>query len=391
MRMPSMLFCVGILSACSSSPPVQVAIPECLTDANCQSPERCLSGYCLPPTQTCTAAADCTGYGKFSCIAVTCSLGACDYENKCQCEVDSDCPGYNQYTCVAISCVGKTCAARNSCPCNTAQDCDDHDSCTEDICTRNSGQQFCAHLRSQNCGASYDLAPSADLASAGDMAGMFPCSGPFDCNDNDPCTKDICELNGDNISCRHFSQACPPDLSVLPDQASAPTDLALATDVGVVSDAGPDDLTGLENLADWCGRNCLPIQLPDLITTPITASCKWTHNIIDGGLVFSSSSMSMKVNSGPMIELCENDFPSTSIMCSMTGLKTGDRMDISIEYINGGSPNWSCVGHGAQGVEQGVLTCVFSHHQIILGTWQKVPNGAGPNGDEGCNLRGFVP
>lgn len=531
----NLFFClvVTVLVGCEGDV-ARPAVPQCSMNSDCNDTERCLAGYCLPSQQSCVQASDCSGYNSFSCLAVACSVGICNYENICQCEVDSNCPGHNKYTCLAISCVAKSCVVRNSCPCNTTKDCDDNNICTEDVCTRNGSQQICAHFDKPLCGnidggnALVDLATPTDLALSVSVdlgtladAGIFPdlaqapmCNNPADCDDHNPCTADVCEINMNVRTCRHVPQTCSSDGGVsdaaitidlamtadlairndlaqsldlvlvndlvlpindlaqlfdlsLPvsvndlispasdlvllinDLASTPRDLA---PVGCLSnsDCGEDkecitgschsrqcmmhsqcndndpctlDFCDNNNKCTWprlCGFPDLASQVNDLaslsdlarvpdlaivqdLVVPsdlatlvdmetVSVFCKWTYNLeTDAGpTLFSSISMSMKVNGGPLEELCVNNFASSSIMCSKFGIKPSDQMDISVEYVLNNEPSWSCFGHGALGEQRGVLTCAFSHTQNIVDTWQKVTNG-GLGASEGCNLRAVVP
>src|SRR5262249_40540111 len=119
--------------------------------------------------------------------------------------------------------------------CTTAADCDDHNPCTDDVCSvalphvcsnplRGAGApcggDFCSGPRTCTAGGVCQVGTPAncndnnactvDTCSAGachNAAIAGCCTSVADCNDNNACTTDAC-VGG---TCQHTAVVCPPD------------------------------------------------------------------------------------------------------------------------------------------------------------------------------------
>lgn len=204
--------------------------------------------------------------------------------------------------------------------------------CTEDTDCPDHGEDECVNIECANFTCSRE--------------DVCACSEDADCDDGNSCTTDLCHISG---ACRHEPQPNCPTTSTS----------------GGTTGGGGGSGSG---------------------TTPpagtITANCTWTPP--SGTGTFSSATMSMAVAGGPLTTLCTQS-AGAAVTCTRTGLSPGQTLDVSVEYVAGGTASWSCVGNGASGSGRGTLSCSLSTG-ATLSNWLPVANGL----SSGCNLRATI-
>lgn len=229
--------------------------------------------------------------------------------------------------CIDDRCVAVTCADADECPPTRPL-------CHQGSCLECETDADCPFHREDEC---LDVSCWAGACVAETVC---DCSEDADCNDGNSCTTDLCHVSG---ACRHEPQPnCPT--------ASA---------------------------AGGSGGDSTPSP-----AGTITANCTWTPPTGTG--TFSSATMSMAVAGGPLTTLCTQS-AGAAVTCTRTGLSPGQTLDVSVEYVAGGTASWSCVGNGASGSSRGTLSCGLSTG-ATLSSWLPVANGL----SSGCNLRATI-
>lgn len=136
--------------------------------------------------------------------------------------------------------------------CKTSAECEDSNPCTTDVCAVEGANSSCVHHAVAGCAIDVpDLGVTPDLTAP-------VCLTSGNCNDDDVCTLDICEVNGSVRSCRHDAIA---GCSVgSPDLGSAPADMKPAPECNKSADCND----GNECTSDTCevGGKCRHFDLP---------------------------------------------------------------------------------------------------------------------------------
>ncbi|MCO4761020.1 MAG: hypothetical protein KC502_05915 [Myxococcales bacterium] len=207
--------CNGTLFCDTTAPPYKCKVdPKTIVKCNTSTDTFCAQTVCEPATGKCLVkkktdgtACDadqsvCTNNDQ--CTGGVCTPGKnvnCNDKNVCttdSCDPKAGCKFIaNTNSCDADgdACTVDDICKEKSCSAGTKKKCDDGEACTENGCDKTSGK----------C-TSKDLTKTCDDGSActeGDKCGKntagkwtcIPGKGP-DCNDNNPCTKDTCEVSG---------------------------------------------------------------------------------------------------------------------------------------------------------------------------------------------------